>query len=212
MSKKVKMATEAQMATICKICGRIPAEKLARIIEIIVDCREGNVLAVERNAIRALLGLKPLVRKVSEPKVEDTIEDVDIIIVPATTQEFVARKKFVPDIRSDALVKILSLNEHFREHYLGKIEEPNGKTRLRYRDRVSVEELGGEDKAEITLKELFFVLGKPGKRESGIAHVRDVCGVLGKVVFFWKTRGWVLTSYDLDVEPTSLVSQILIHD
>jgi hypothetical protein len=67
-------------------------------------------------------------------------------------------------------------------------------------DGPIIAELGGADKSETTLSEMFFLMEKQGKGEDGVLlnngydanifYVKDTAGVLRAVYVGWRGDGW----------------------
>jgi hypothetical protein len=142
-------------------------------------------------------------------------------VVPATTEQFVVKEKFVVNIEDDVQVKISSLWDNFTVWFLsgdGKIEDPKSDTKLYYRkllkmahnvpfkkgDRAIISEFGGKVKVETTLTEMFFLMEKQKNCEDGfllnngwanIFYIRDQKGVLRAVSVRWRGGGWDVDAY-----------------
>lgn len=103
-------------------------------------------------------------------------------------------------------MKISWLGDNFKKNFLDKVEEVVAETTLNYhklkkssRDILIINELGGEDKAETTLAEMFFQMKKQASGESGVLltndyanifYIRDINGVLWAVNCNWNDDGW----------------------
>ncbi len=137
------------------------------------------------------------------------LEFISTIVIPATTGKFVAREKFVRDTGRKAKVKISYLGDNFTEWFLsdsGKTEDPISEQTLRYSklrkasvDGPIIAELGGAEKSETTLSEMFALMEKQGKGEDGVLlnngyanifYIKDQNGVLRTVVVIWIDVGW----------------------
>jgi len=128
------------------------------------------------------------------------------ITLPFTTTKFVASEKFVLNTTDSSKTKISYLDRDFKSWFLGKTEEPIGEVNLRYgvmtelaNSRRIVEDLGGEEKSETTLTEMFALMEKQGQGEKGdllnngwanIFYIKDNTGVLRTVRVFWYVGGW----------------------
>ena len=156
--------------------------------------------------------LLPPPTAISAESVESSLELIGTVLIPTITESFVAKEKFVVNIGCDAQVRIIFLGSNFIGWFLsgkGKIENPIGEhllyyTRLRktWVDDLAISfiiELGGEDKSETTLSEIFYLIRKQGKGNPGVLlrrglanvfYVRDVKGVLRTVRVFWHCGGW----------------------
>lgn len=138
---------------------------------------------------------------VKAEELEFLLELIEVITLPATAEKFVASDKFVVNTRPDARVKICGLGSNFQNWFLNKFEEPIGKTTLRCqklrkasRDIPIINELGGEDRAETTITEIYALLERQKSGEKGallnngctnIFYVPDVNGILRAVNVSW---------------------------
>ena len=146
-----------------------------------------------------------------EPKL--LLEFLGTVSIPATTERCVAKEKFREDTSKNARVKIYTTGSNFDKWFLGKVEEPISETELRYHrlrrpsvDEPILAELGGQEKAETTLTELYTLLEQQPRGEEGILltngcanifYVKDVSGSLRSVCAGWGSRsgGWGLSAY-----------------
>lgn len=126
--------------------------------------------------------------------------------IPATTEKFVARDKFVLGTGSDMAVKISFLGDNVKSWFLGKVEGPFPRSTLLVSklaqsslDEPIIQELGGEEKAEVTLTEIRQLMERQANGEAGtlltngfanIFYVRDISGVLRAVCVSWDGDGW----------------------
>lgn len=126
--------------------------------------------------------------------------------VPPTTEKFVAKDKFKVDTSRGAKVKISYLNDLFAEWFLNKIEDPFAGSTISGRelnensvDSFILQELGGNEKAEITLTELFAAMEAQPNDKSGnllnngwanIFYIKDVNDTLRVVSVGWGDDGW----------------------
>jgi len=134
---------------------------------------------------------------------------VGTVIFPGTTTPFIAKKHLVVNTAEDASVKIYFIGDNLKKWFFGKTEEamPGGtlrcqKLRRSANDLEIIADLGGREKAETSLTEFFFLLGKQGNGEKGllrtdgyatIFEIPDVDGVLRSVyAFFIAGLGWLL--------------------
>ena len=156
---------------------------------------------------------KRLLAKNGEPVTELLLEPVGTIAVSATAERFVAKDKFMIDTGRKALVKISYLGDNFTEWFLGKTERPFAESTLRYSnlrkdslDVPIVSELGGEEKAETTLAEIYTLMelqrdGRVGvllnNGYANIFYVRGGVLVLRAVSVLWGGDGWNLIAYPL---------------
>lgn len=134
-------------------------------------------------------------------------------VVPSTT-EFVAEDKFKVDTSKKAKVKISYLGDNFKEWFLGKRENPFPSSTVCGRqlnknlvDGPILVELGGQEKAETTLFELFIMMNRQANGESGalfnngvanIFYVRDIKGILRAVGVGWDDGGWSVDAYSVE--------------
>jgi len=137
------------------------------------------------------------------------LELVGEVVVSATTEVFVSKEKFIVLNSSEALVKISYIGYNFTNWFLqgdGKVEAPIGEQTLRYAklrqhsvDTPIIDELGGEDKAETTLTELYGLMWKQRNGEAGallnngwanIFYIKDQLGLLRMVHVSWNDDGW----------------------
>lgn len=155
--------------------------------------------------------LMPMVVIQPKPKL---LEFIGTVSVPATTKKFVAKKKFVINISDDAAVKVSCLGDNFKEEFLDKTEKPFAGSELRQQklreasvDGPIIAELGGEAKAETTLAEVFVLMKKQGKGESGallnngwwnIFYVRNAKSVLRAVNVHWDGGGWYVLANSVE--------------
>jgi hypothetical protein len=170
-----------------------------------------NKIGGEEKALAFLRGefiLTPVAKAVV--KLLDLVGEV---VVSATTEVFVSKKKFIVLNSSEALVKISYIGDNFTNWFLqgdGKVEAPIGEQTLRYAklcqhsvDTPIIDALGGEDKAEITLTELYGLMLKQRNGEAGallnngwanIFYIKDQLGVLRTVYVYWDGDGWYVNA------------------
>jgi len=133
-------------------------------------------------------------------------EIIATVPIPATTEKFVAKDNFKVDISEDAKVKISYLGDNFKKWFTGKTEEPfPGSTvygRKLNKDSVDgpiIAELGGQEKSETTLSEVYAIMERQPNGKAGellnngyanIFYVRDITGTLRAVVVYWDDDGW----------------------
>lgn len=199
----MKDATLKQAAKIISLFDETPLEQVQAILGsgFLADLRDGDIDRVNRDELRKLLGLKPL-----EPVPELLLDFIGTVEVPAITEMFVARDKFVRNTGKKARVKISYLGDNFTEQFLGKIEEPFAGGMLRYGtlrkssvDGPIIAELSGKQKAETMFAEMFTLMERQGNGQSGslltngyanIFYIRDIKGVLWAVDCYWNDDGW----------------------
>lgn len=146
---------------------------------------------------------------------ETIIKLLGTVTIPATTGRFIAKDHFVVDTGEKAKVKISHLGDNFRKNFLNKIEETISETSLRYcslekssRGIPIINELGGDDKAETSLAEMFSLMEKQPNGEKGelltnncanIFYIRDSAGVLWAVRCHWYGGGWFVLAYSVGI-------------
>jgi len=132
----------------------------------------------------------------------ELIDFCGTIKIPATTERFVAKDRFELKGLGDGCPW---LDNNFRDWFLhrdGKIEEPLAEQVLQYgtlsrklSEGLIVEVLGGDAKAECSLSEIFFLMGRQSNREEGalltdgytnIFFVKDRLGELRSVCLWWR--------------------------
>jgi len=200
----MKDATLGQAEKILSIIKGTPSEQVQAILEsgLLADLRDGNIGGVNRDEFRKILGLGSL-ESIPEPLLELI---GSTMVIPAMTEKFVAREKFVRDTSKKARVKISYLGDNFSIWFLGKIEESFGgstlwcgKLRKASVDAPILSELGGEAKAETSLTEMFALMEKQANGEDGILltngyanifYIRDINDVLRAVGCSWNDDGW----------------------
>lgn len=157
--------------------------------------------------------LKKFLRKepcwVPVTAVPSLLKYLGTLTIPATGKRFIARGHFKKDTSENAKVKIFYLGDNFTGWFLngeGKIEEPVGEITLRCHtltkgsvDGPIITELGGEEKAETSLQEVFALMQKQPKGEdsslltngyANIFYVHDTNGVLRAVFVYWLGGDW----------------------
>ncbi len=150
------------------------------------------------------------VTQVAQPKPTPSIlELVSTVVVLATTSKFVAKDKFAVSTKRNDPVKILEVCDNFTNWFLsgdGKTEDPISEQTLRYhklrKSSVNgpiITELGGEEKSETTLTEMFSMMEKQKNGEYGVLlnngyanifYIRDQKGVLRVVRVRCCDDGW----------------------
>lgn len=154
---------------------------------------------------------KKMEKQTESPRLKTSIlEFISTVVVPATTVPFVAKKKFVVNTAENAPVKISHIEDKFRGWFLsgdGKTEDPIGEQTLRCAKLRNasvngpiIAELGGEEKSETTLSEMFSLLQIQGKGEDGVLlnngyanifYIKDAAGILRAVDVRWGLGdGW----------------------
>ncbi len=141
---------------------------------------------------------------------------VSTVVVSATTGKFVAKDRFVVNIEDNAPVKISAVWENFTNWFLsgdGKTEDSIGEQTLRYHklrkssfDGPIITELGGEEKSETTLTEMFSLMEKQKNGKFGtlfnngranIFYIRDQNSVLRAIRVFWGAGGWDVYAFSV---------------
>ena len=173
--------------------------------------------------LKAAFGHNPnsgkLVTEVKAPVKSKTmlLELVGTTSVPATTSKFVAKDKFVINTKRNAPVKISYLGDNFTEWFFsgsGKTEDPITEQTLRYHklrqssvDGPIIAELGGAEKSETTLSEMFALMEKQGNGEDGVLlnngyanifYIKDRNGVLCTVIVYWRDGGWNVYAFPVE--------------
>ena len=158
------------------------------------------------------------VTQVAPPKPTPSIlELVSTVGVAATTSKFVAKDKFVVNTKRNAQVKISAVWDNFTAWFLsgnGKTEDPISEQVLRYHklrqssvDGPIIDELGGAEKSETTLSEMFSLMEKQGKGEDGVLlnngyanifYIRDQNAVLRAVGVYWLDDGWGVDAFSVE--------------
>lgn len=172
-----------------------------------------NQKGLKKNLASCLLHQVPV-----EPvKVELLLDLVGTVTTSATPGKFVAKDKFVVNVKPNAPVKISGLGTSFAKWYLsgdGKTEDPISEQMLRYHklrkssvDGPIITELGGEEKSETTLTEMFSLMEKQKSGEDGVLlnngyanifYIRDQNGVLRAVCVYWRGGGWRVFALELE--------------
>jgi len=136
-------------------------------------------------------------------------------VIPATiTKKFVVQDNFKADISENAKVKISYLGGNFKSWFWGKVEDPFAGSVLFGRqlkknlvDDLIIAELGGHEKAETTMAEIYAMMehqanGKTGdlliSDWSNIFFVRDVNSTLRAVRVSWRDGGWDVCAYSIN--------------
>lgn len=161
------------------------------------------------------IALLPPKEAVLKPKPELLLEPVGMATIAATAEKFVASEKFVVNTGPNARVKICGLGSNFQNWFLDKVEEPIGETTLRCqslrkasRDIPIINELGGEEKVETTLTEIYALMERQKNGEKGILltsgsvnvfYDPDINGTLRAVLVLWDDwdGGWGVSASDV---------------
>jgi len=142
---------------------------------------------------------------------------VSTIVISATTIPFVANTRFVLNTNGNAPVKISHLGGAFTAWFLsgdGKTEDPISEQTLRYHklrqssvDGPIIAELGGAEKSETTLSEMFSLMERQGKGEDGVLlnngwanifYIKDGAVVLRAVYVDWDGDGWRVDAFSVE--------------
>ena len=205
--KNMKEATLRQSVKILSLFSETPVEQIQAILEsgLLADLRDGNITQTNRNDFRRVLGLKVLSAEVPK-EIEKLLDFVGTSTIPARTEKFIARDHFIIDTTEKAKVKISYLGDSFKTNFLGKVEEPIVETVMRFGkllkssvDNPIINELGGEEKAESALAEMFSLMEMQPNGEDGVLltngylnifYTRNGAGVLWAVRCSWHVGGW----------------------
>jgi hypothetical protein len=188
---------------------------LQRRLNGIIDKIENGGLDYQRtlNALQLVSDGKIQMSQPTPPTSPLLLDFVQIVIVPATTEKFVAGRNFL--LKQDGGI-CSYLWDNFKSWFLegdGKVEEPHAEAVLRCHklrknsvDTPLIAELGGEKVAETTLTEMFSLLQKQanGEKEilltngyANIFYVRDQSGVLRAVYAGWNDDGWYVHAFEV---------------
>ena len=143
------------------------------------------------------------------------LELIGKVTIPATGVPFIARESFVVGTSPDAPVKISFIGTNFTAWFGAKTEGPHAQTDIYYFQLLEfsvggliIAELGGEEKAETKLVEIYALIENQRNGEQGILLtnsdanvfvVHDVNGVLRVVNVRWDYGGWRLSAYSVEV-------------
>lgn len=161
--------------------------------------------------------------------IETLLDFISTVTVSARTENFIVRNYFIIDTSKKAKVRISGLGKNFKSNFLDKVENPIGKSTLHYyrikkrsRSTPIINELGGEDKSETALSEMFSLMEEQGNGQSGsllidgsanIFFICDCAGVLWAVDCSWVDDGWnVDASYLEDGRPWRDDCQVFSHN
>lgn len=194
------------MSTVKPIGARIMGE-LARLLEE----RNINPDLVQKRCIENINGFISFLNEKTESvqaEQERLLKAIGTIKVAKTDIPFVAKDRFKMDTSDSAAVKISHLGDNFCKRFLGKTEDPINELTLRYNqlsksslDGPIIAGLGGEEKAETTLSEMFSLMEKQGNGGKGVLltngyanifYIRDIDGVLCVVYVRWFVGGWYM--------------------
>ena len=138
------------------------------------------------------------------------LEAIGTVTISATG-EFITKDKFVVNTSRKAPVRISYLGNNFKTWFLGKVEKSAGESELCYHkllklslDAPIIAALGDEEKVEIALAQMFYLLEKQGDGKQGvfltnncanIFYIRDVNGTLRAVHTDWDGDSWHVHAY-----------------
>lgn len=179
----------------------VDSQQLQNILPYFSILLKANTMEMNREEFRKSCRLR--VSKLPEPKI---LEFCGTVTILATSKKFIAKKKFVINTGDGAIAKISKLGDSFSAEFLGKIEKPFGgselwqqKLRQSSTDDLIIAEIGGKVKAETMLCEVFALIEKQSKGESGVLiddghsnifYVYNTRGVLCAVCVYWYGDGW----------------------
>lgn len=176
-----------------------------------------NILGGDEVARNILAGKVKVVAQTVQQVIETLLDFAGTVTVPATTSKLVAKEKFMISTERNAPVKISYLGDNFTAWFLnndGKIEDPITEQTLRYHklrqssvDGPIITELGGEEKSETTLSEMFSLMEKQKHGEDGVLlnngyanifYIKDQNGVLRAVLVSWDGGGWFVSAVSVE--------------
>ncbi len=144
------------------------------------------------------------------------LKPLGIVSIPARSTPFIAREKFVVDTSDSAPVKISYIDDDFCPWFFEKTEESlfEPEQTLRYHkfrraslDAPIIAELGGEEKAQTTLSELYAMLERQKNSKDGplltngrvnIFYIKDASGVFRAVGVCLGRDGWYVLAYSIE--------------
>ena len=126
--------------------------------------------------------------------------------VVATSEKFIVKDNFVVNTKDSAVVKISYISKEFKDFFINKIEDLFNGSIICGRDlskdslgAYTFNELGGQEKAETTLTEIYAMMKNQAKGRDGdlltngfanIFHVRDINNILRVVDVRWLDGAW----------------------
>ena len=166
-----------------------------------------------KNKLTGCLIYPPMTTK--SPESNSLLKFVGTITIPATTEKFVAKNKFVVNTEHNTLVRISYLSDKFIKFFLsseGKVEDPIIKHTLHYAklresslNDLIIAELGGEEKAETTLSEVFSSMENQNNKlllNGGcferLFFSKDMTGVLRVIFVYYYARGCAVSVLDVN--------------
>ena len=203
---------EFQAALLCQ------APRPGEIDQMTAEGWTSNQKGLKKNLANCLLPQTSVV-PVEPAKLELLLDLVGMVTTSATTSKFVAKTAFVVNTKRNAKVLISAVWDNFTNWFLsgdGKTEDPISEQTLRYHklrkssvDGPIITELGGEEKSETTLTEMFSLMEKQKNGEDGVLlnngyanifYIKDVAGVLHSVSVRWDGGGWYVDAISV-VDP-----------
>ncbi len=140
-------------------------------------------------------------------------QSLGTIAIPAT-KEFIAQDRFVVNTSRKAPVKISHLGKNFQKWFIKKIEKPAPKAVISYAnllkplvDSQIISVLGGEEKSETMLAQIYALMKWQRNGENGILltnscanifYVRDISGELRAVFIRCLGLGWNMHARSID--------------
>ena len=181
--------------------------------------RNGNWFESIVNKLGGELGAEAFLRGDSEVVIKKEIAQIISSILtlsrssikfPGTRTPFKVSEKFTTE---NPEITWYSIWDNFQTWYWNKEEKPLTRSSLRAhtltrnaKDSDIIRELGGEEKAETTLSELYFLLKKQARGQAGallingranLFFIRDASGILRVVSVYWYDGGWYVYAYVL---------------
>ena len=141
------------------------------------------------------------------PEVNMLLKRISSFFIQPESAKFIASDRFKVNTGHEAEVKISYLGDNFCKWMLNLVEEqPPAEVNLYYHELLKdsvdgpiIKELGGEQKAETTLSEIFTLMKRQRNGEDGVLltsgyanifYVRGANGVLRAVSVGWGGDGW----------------------
>jgi hypothetical protein len=141
-------------------------------------------------------------------------EIISTTTIPATTEKFITKDNFVVNTENDAKVKISYLGDNFKTWFGAKTENPFSGSSIIGRQLIKgsvdapiLKELGGNEKAETTLTEIYAMMQKQANGEDGdlltndsanIFYVKDINNTLRAVSVSWFNDGWDVNAFSIE--------------
>lgn len=147
-------------------------------------------------------------------KTDALFQVLGTVTIPATTERFVARDKFILNYGKNAKpgVRISYLDDNFSAWFLDKVEEPATEITIRCA-RLTRSELDGPitaelgDHKETTLAQIYWLMERQPNGDKGrlltngwatVFYAPDVNGVLRAVVVGWRGLGWIMCATSVE--------------